>query len=100
MRYRARGGLFSGGANLSWPLAALELSADSIRIAPRWLANRLLPPVEIPLSEITVVETTFGFSRGVRFRLSGPADGTVFWAAGRTRSLLVDELRRAGLNVQ
>jgi len=99
MRYRARGGLFSGGANLSWPLAVLELRPDSIRVAPRWLANRFLPPVEIALTEITTVETDFGLTGGLRFRLVGPADGTVFWAKRRTKVALVDALRRAGLEI-
>lgn len=99
MRYRARGGMLSGGMNLTRPLAVLELHAESVRIAPRWLANRLLPPVEIALRDITSVETDFGLSGGLRFRLIGPADGTVFWPTGRTKAAVVDALRNAGVQV-
>jgi hypothetical protein len=99
MRYRARGGVFSGGANLSWPLAVLELRPDGIRVGPRWLANRFLPSVEIAFSDITAVETEFGLTGGLRFRLVGAADGTVFWTKGRTEVALLDALRRAGLVV-
>jgi hypothetical protein len=100
MQYGARGSLFSGGANLSWPLAVLELRPDSIRVGPRWLANRFLPPVEIALIDITTVETDFGLTGGLRFRLVGAGDGTVFWTKGRTKIALVDALRRAGLRVE
>jgi hypothetical protein len=101
MRYRAGGGVLSGGPNLTWPLATLELRPDNIRIAPRWLARRFLPPVDIDLREITAVETNFGITgSGLRFRLTGPADGTVFWAMGSTKVALVDALRRAGLEVE
>ena len=99
MRYRARGGSFSGGANLSWPLATLEIRRDTIRVAPRWLANRLLPPVEIALADVTQVETNFGIGGGLRFRLVGPNDGTVFWAMGQTRRAVIDALGKAGLDV-
>src|SRR5437016_3122300 len=96
MRYRARGGMFSGGPNLSWPLATLELRPGDIRVAPRWrLARRFLPPVEIALGDITAVETDFGITGGIRFRLAGSADGTVFWAMGGTKTALVDALRSA-----
>jgi hypothetical protein len=99
MRYRARGGLLSGGANLTWPLAILELSPDNITVAPRrWLA-RFLPPVEIALGDITSGETDFGMTGGIRFRLPGPADGTVFWAMGGKKAALLDALRSAGLQV-
>jgi len=100
MRYRARGGLFSGGANLSSPLAILELHPDNIKIAPRWPANRFLPPVEIALTDITTVETDFGLTGGLRFRLVGAGDGTVFWTKGHTKVALIDALRRAGLQVE
>jgi hypothetical protein len=102
MRYRARGGLLSGGPNLTWPLATLELSPDNISVAPRWrLAARFLPPVEIALGDITAVETDFGITGGgIRFRLPGPADGTVFWAMGSKKTALLDALRSAGLDVQ
>jgi hypothetical protein len=100
MRYRARGGLFSGGPNLSWPLATLELWSDGIRVAPRWrLVRRFLPPVEIAVGDITAVETDFGITGGIRFRLTGPADGTVFWAMGSTKAAVVEALRRSGLSV-
>jgi len=99
MRYHARGGLFSGGSNLTWPLATLELRPDSIRVAPRWLACRFLPPVEFAFDDITAVETNFGITGGIRFRLNGRADGTVFWAMGSTKATVVAALRRAGLDV-
>ena len=99
MRYRARAGLFSGGPNLTWPLATLELWPDSIRVAPRSWLGRFLPPVEIALRDITAVETNFGVTGGIRFRVSGPADGTVFWAM-RSKAAVVDALRRGGLDVQ
>jgi hypothetical protein len=101
MRYGARGGLLSGRPNLTWPLATLELSPDKISVAPRWwLARRFLPPVEIALGDITAVETDFGITGGIRFRLPGPADGTVFWAMGSKKTALLDALRSAGLDVQ
>jgi hypothetical protein len=100
MRYRARGGLFSGGANLSWPLAILELRPDKIKVGPRWLANRFLPPVEIALTDITTVETDSGLTGGVRFRLVGAGDGTVFWTKGGAKVALVHALRREGLKVE
>jgi hypothetical protein len=99
MRYRARGGFFSGGANLSWPLATLEIHPNSIRIAPRWFANRVLPPVEFARAEVTMVETNFGMTGGLRFRVVGPDDGTVFWAMGRTRQAAIHALGEAGLKV-
>jgi hypothetical protein len=101
MRYRARGGVFSGGANLTWPLATLELRPDTIRVAPRWwLPRRFLPPVEIAVGDITAVETDFGITGGIRFRLPGPADGTVFWVMGSKKAALLETLRRAGLEVE
>jgi hypothetical protein len=99
MRYRARGGRFSGGPKLTWPLATLEVRSDRIKVAPRWLARRFLPPVEFALDDITAVETNFGITGGIRFRLNGPADGTVFWAMESAKATVVDALRRAGLEV-
>jgi hypothetical protein len=95
-----RGSVFYGGANLSWPLAVLELRPDSIRVGPRRLANRFLPPVEISLADVTSVETDFGWTGRLRFRLVGAGDGTVFWTRGRAKVALVDALRRAGLTVE
>src|SRR5438093_4862466 len=66
MRYAAIGGVFSGRLNLTWPLATLEIHGDRVRIAPRVLLQRGalgLPPVEIPLSALTNVETDFVFRR-------------------------------------
>jgi hypothetical protein len=101
MRYRAHGGPFSGGPNLTWPLATLELWPDGILVAPRWrLARRFLPPVAIARGDITAVETDFGITGGIRFRVQGPADGTVFWAMGSKKAALLDALRNAGLEVE
>jgi hypothetical protein len=105
MRYAATGGVFSGGMNLSWPLATLEIQDDEIRISPRSLLQRGrllgLRPVEIPFSRISKVEAGFGLSKaGIRFRADASGDGTVFWALGRTRSAVVDALRTAGLDVE
>jgi len=101
MRYAAIGGVFSGRLNLTWPLATLEIHGDRVRIAPRVLLQRGalgLPPVEIPLSALTNVETDFGISKtGIRFRADGSGDGTVFWARRRTRAAVIAALRAAGL---
>ena len=104
MRYAATGGPLSGGMNLSWPLATLEIHNDEIRLSPRSLLQRGLlglRPVEIPFSRITKVEAGFGLSKGgIRFHADASGDGTVFWAFGRTRSAVIDALRTAGLNVE
>jgi hypothetical protein len=42
------------------------------------LADRFLPPVEIAVVDLTAVETNFGMTGGIRIRLAGPDDGTVF----------------------
>src|SRR4051812_46361380 len=100
MGHRARGGLVSGGADLSWAPAALHLRAGDTQVFPRRVGCRVLPPVEIRLDDITAVETDFGVTGGIRFRLSGPADGIVFWVMGSTKGTLIDALRRAGLEVE
>ncbi|MDP9224384.1 MAG: hypothetical protein M3P18_11140 [Actinomycetota bacterium] len=46
------------------------------------------------------METNFGITGGIRFRLTGPADGTVFWAMGSAKAAVVNALRRAGLDVE
>jgi hypothetical protein len=104
MRYAATGGVLSGGMNLSWPLATLEIQGDEVRVAPRSLFQRGflgLPPVELPFVRISKVEAGFGFSKnGIRFRADASGDGTVFWAFGRTRSAVIEALRAAGLDVE
>ena len=97
MRYRARGGVFSGRPNLSWPLAELEASAERVRIAPRRTA---VGAIEFELSEIDRVESGFGISRaGFRFRCQDERDGVVFWARGREFAGVADALRRLELEV-
>jgi hypothetical protein len=108
MRYAAIGGILSGGANLSRPFAILEIRGDEIRVSPRGPMKRGplgissgLLPVSISFSAITKVETDFGMSKkGIRFRVDGPGDGTVFWPSRRTRSDLIAALRTAGLNIK
>ena len=104
MRYAATGGVLSGGMNLSWPLATLEMGDDGIRISPRGMLRRgllSLRPVEIPFSRITKVEADFGFSKsGIRFSADASGDGTVFWAFGGTRAAVINALRAAGLEVE
>jgi hypothetical protein len=104
MRYAATGAAFSGGMNLSWPLATLEVQDDEIRLSPRSLLQRGLPglrPVEIPFSRISKIEAGFGLSKaGIRFHADASGDGTVFWAFGRTRAAVIDALRTAGLDVE
>jgi len=104
MRYAATGGVLSGGMNMTWPLATLEIQDDEIRISPRSFLQRGLlglRPVEIPFARISKIEAGFGLSKaGIRFRADASGDGTVFWALGRTRSAVVDALRTAGLDVE
>lgn len=98
MRYNATGGTFSGQWNLSWPLAVLELWSDKVRVAPRRLPRRFLPPIEFAFRDITAVETDFGITGGIRFRTNAPCDGTVFWPM-RNKAAVVEALRVAGLEV-
>src|ERR671935_674608 len=103
MRYAATGGMLSGGMNLSWPLATLEIHDDELRVCPRSLLQRGrllgLRPVEISFSRITKVEAGFGISKaGIRFHADASGDGTVFWAFRRTRSAVIEALHTAGLN--
>jgi hypothetical protein len=102
MRYNARGGTFSGGPRLSWPLAVLEVQSDNVRVAPRrlsrWLPRQFRRPIEMALADITAVETDFGITGGIRFRTTGPGDGTVFWPM-RNKTAVIEALRDAGLDV-
>ena len=99
MRYLLRGGTL-GQINLTWPLASLELGADNVSVSPRGLLSRAFRPVVMPLAKITKVETDFGLTRaGIRFRVDGPADGTVFWATSSTKPAIVAELERLGVIV-
>ena len=104
MRYAATGGPLSGGMNLSWPLATLEIHNDEICISPRRLLQKGLlglRPVKIPFSRLTRVEAGFGLSKaGIRFHADASGDGAVFWAFGRTRCAVTDALRAAGLNIE
>jgi hypothetical protein len=104
MRYAATGGVLSGGMNLSWPLATLEIRNDEICISPRRMLRKgplSLRPVELPFSRISKVEVGFGLSNaGIRFFADASGDGTVFWAFGRTRAAVIDALRTAGLEVE
>ena len=97
MRYRARGGVFSGRPNLSWPLAELRVSAERVRIAPRGTA---FGAIEFQLTEIDRVESGFGISSaGFRFRCHDERDGVVFWTRGREFAVVAAALRRLGLEV-
>jgi hypothetical protein len=99
-RYAARGKALSGGPNLSWPFAILELQPDRVSVSPRGILKKAFRGVEIPLRSITAVETDFGVSKaGIRFRLEGPADGTVFWTTGRIKPGVIEALRRSGVRV-
>jgi len=92
---------FPGKSSLSWPLAVLELRSTCVRISPRGrLRNRLLPAVEIPLDQITRVETGFGPTRaGLRFLSRSEGDRTVFWPLPRQGRLVEGALRDAGVPV-
>jgi hypothetical protein len=100
MRYEATGGVRSGRWRLSWPFAILEVQTDNVLVAPRGVFKRFLASVEMPRSSITKVEVGFGVSKtGIRFRLPGPDDGTVFWAFAETRAAAVEALRRSGFPI-
>ena len=101
MRYGGTSWPFPGKSNLSVPLAVLELSQAHVTISPRgWLRSRILPAIEIPVDQITRVETGFGFSRsGLRFRSRGEGDRTVFWPSRRQGPVVEEALRRAGVPI-
>jgi hypothetical protein len=101
MRYGGTSWPFPGKGDLSWPLAALEIDESRVRISPRgWLRSRVLPAVEIPLDQITSVETRFGVRRaGLRFRSLGEGDKTVFWPLPRQGALIEAALRNEGVTV-
>src|SRR6266576_6961011 len=81
MRYTATGGAFSGGTNFTWPLAVLEVREESVFVSPRGIFKTWWPAVEMPVTKIIEVDTNFGLSKnGLRFRVHGQGDGTVFWA--------------------
>jgi hypothetical protein len=78
----------------------MEIDRDNVLISPRGVLNKVLKAVEMPRGTINEVETGYGLSKaGIRFRLEGPEDGTVFWTVGRTKPAVIEALRQLGLRV-